>query len=117
MFSNKRYAAVAASLLLCLSAGRAMAADLSAKIDTGDCEKPEYPVSWQEPGDGRDVTVAYLVGADGKVLESKLVSSSGSSRLDRASVNSGARCKFKPGAKDGQLATTWAKVRYKWIVD
>ena len=117
MFSNKRYAAVAASLLLCLAAGRTMAADLSAKIDASECEKPEYPVSWQDSGDSRDVTVAYLVAADGKVLESKVVTSSGSSRMDRASVNSGARCKFKPGAKDGQLAPSWAKVRYMWIVD
>jgi protein TonB len=117
MFSNKRYTAVAASLLLCLAAGRTMAADLSAKIDSRECDKPEYPVSWQESGDGRDVTVAFLVDPNGKVLESKIVQSSGMGRIDRASANAGARCKFNPGAKDGQAATTWAKVRYTWIVD
>jgi len=112
MFSNKRYAAVAASLLLCLAARKAVAADPSPKLDTRECEKPDFPVRWQDEGDGGNVIVAFLVGADGKVLESKIVASSGSPRLDRASAKAGTQCKFQPVA-----TPTWSKVRYKWVVE
>jgi protein TonB len=118
MFSTKRYAAVMSSLLLCLVASHAVAADRTAKLDPKDCEKPEFPVRWQADGiSGGDVLVAYLVGSDGKVMDSKVVQSSGTARIDRASVKAGARCKFEPGAKNGQAEPSWAKVRYTWLID
>lgn len=112
MFSTTRYHAVAASLLLCLAAGKTMAADVSPKIDTRHCEKPDFPARWHDEGDGGNVIVAFLVGTDGKVVESKIVESSGSRRVDRASARAGAQCKFVPAAKPG-----WARVRYTWLVD
>ena len=117
MFSTKRYTAVLSSLLMCLIASHAVAADRPAKIDAAACEKPEFPTRWQAEGDRGDVLVAFLVGTDGKVMDSKIVQSSGSRRVDRASASAGARCKFQPGAKDGQAAPSWAKVRYTWLVD
>lgn len=117
MLSTKRSAAIVSILLLCLAAGQSMAADVSAKLDPRECEKPEYPVRWQNEGDGGNVVVAFLVGTDGKVMESKIVASSGSVRVDRASARAGARCKFQPGARDGQAAPSWAKVRYTWLMD
>ena len=118
MFSTKRYSAVISSLLLCLVASHAVAADRAAKIDPRECAKPEFPSRWQVEGDsGGDVLVAFLVGADGKVMESKVVESSGTPRMARASVKAGARCKFEPGAKNGQAAPSWAKVRYTWLID
>jgi protein TonB len=112
MFSTKRYTAVAASLLLCLAAGNAVAADVSPTIDMRDCEKPDFPARWHNEGDGGNVIVAFLVGTDGKVIESKIVESSGSTRVDRASAKAGAQCKFVPAAAPG-----WARVRYTWLVD
>jgi protein TonB len=112
MLSNKRYSAVAASLLLCLAAGGARAADAAPKLDTQQCEKPDFPTRWHNEGDGGNVVVAFLVGANGKVIESKIVESSGSQRVDRASAKAGERCTFGPVA-----APTWAKVRYTWVVD
>ena len=117
MFSTKRYAAVMSSLLMCLVASHAVAADRSAKLDPRECAKPEFPTRWQMEGDRGDVLVAFLVGSDGKVMDSKVVQSSGTARIDRASAKAGARCKFEPGAKDGQAAPSWAKVRYTWVVD
>ena len=114
MLSTKRHAAVLSSLLLCLATPLALAADHSAKVDPKDCGKPDYPVRWQNEGDSGEVIVAFLIGADGKVMESKVVESSGYQRVDRASVRAGARCTFQPGA--GGTAS-WAKVKYAWIVD
>jgi protein TonB len=117
MFSTKRSAVVVSILLLCLAAGQAMAADVSAKIDPRECDKPDYPLRWQSEGDSGNVLVAFLVGADGKVTQSKIVESSGSARVDRASARAGARCKFEPAAKNGQAAPSWAKVRYTWLLE
>lgn len=117
MSATTRFATVLSATLLCLSATSAMAADRPARLDVAGCEKPEFPVRWQDDGESGTVTVAYLIDTDGKVVQSKVVESSGAVRVDRASVRAGARCKFEPGAKDGQAALAWAKVKYSWVVE
>lgn len=111
MFSAKRIAA----LLLTLSALPALAAGTAASpsIDPQDCAKPDYPIRWQNEGEGGSVVVAFLVGADGRVLESKLVQSSGYVRLDRASVRAVERCRFAAAP----ASPAWSKVRYSWVME
>ena len=58
--------------------------------------------------------MAFLVGADGNVVDSKLEKSSGFKNLDKAAMKALSACKFKPGTKDGAVAQTWAKVDYSW---
>ena len=111
MLSIKRIRTVVPALLLTLAAPLAMAATVDAK----DCVKPEFPARWLNEGDSGNVVVAFLVGADGKVLDSKLVESSGFPRVDRASIRAGAACKFKPASD--QSAASWAKVKYTWVAD
>ncbi len=117
MFAKSRFAAVLSATLLCVASTQVMAAERAARIDESACEKPEYPSRWQDEGESGSVTVAYLVDTDGKVLQSKVLESSGAPRIDRASVRAGARCKFQPGDRDGQAALAWAKVKYSWIVE
>ncbi len=117
MFANTRFVPVVASLLLCLTATPALALDRPARLDAAACAKPSFPAQWQAEGNEGKVTVAYLVDTDGSVLKAKVLESSGMSRLDRASIRAGSRCKFEPAAKDGQTALSWAKVTYAWIVD
>jgi protein TonB len=117
MLSIKRSAAVLSILLLCLAAGHSMAADVPARINGAGCDKPDYPLRWQQEGDGGNVIVAFLVGTDGKVMDSRIVTSSGSPRVDRASARAGARCTFQPAAVNGQLAPSWTKVRYSWLLE
>jgi protein TonB len=111
MFSTKRIAA----LILSLSAVPAIAAGTAAtpSVDTLDCAKPDYPIRWQNEGDSGSVVVAFLVGADGRVVDSKIVQSSGYVRVDRASVRAVERCKFA-AAPAGQA---WSKVRYSWVME
>lgn len=115
MLSTKRTRLFVSALLMSLAAPLALAADTAITVDPKECEVPSFPTRWQNDGDSGNVIVAYLVGTDGKVLESKLVESSGSSRVDRASVRAGARCKFQPAS--GQTVAGWAKVKYTWTVD
>jgi len=117
MFAKSRFATVLSATLLCLASTQAFSAERAARIDDAACEKPEFPARWQEDGESGSVTVAYLVDTDGKVLQSKVLESSGAPRIDRASVRAGSRCKFQPGNRDGQAALAWAKVKYSWIVE
>ncbi len=114
MFSTTRYAAVC--LLLSLAAP-VMAVEQAAKVDTTACAKPDFPARWMYEGDSGNVVIAFLVGSDGKVVESKVLESSGHTRVDRASVRAGKRCTFKPAARDGRAAPGWAKVQYTWVID
>lgn len=117
MFSTKRYAAVLSSLLIAAIAPHALAASQPARLDVAGCEKPEFPTRWQTDSDGGDVLVAFLVGSDGKVMESKVIESSGDVRVDRASARAAARCNFKPAARDGKAIASWTQVRYSWVLN
>lgn len=117
MLSTTRFSAVIAALMLTVAAPLALAVENKITVDPKDCAVPDYPVRWQNEGEAGIVTVAYLVGADGKVQESKVLESSGYAHVDRASVRAGARCKFQQSAQDGQVLAGWAKVKYAWILE
>ncbi len=117
MLSTKPIAALAAVLFLSCAAMPASAAGTSvARIDAAACEKPHFPARWQNDADGATVVIGYLVTAEGKVVDSKIVQSSGLSHVDRASERAGARCKFVP-AEGSDAAASWTKVKYSWVVN
>jgi TonB family protein len=116
MLSTKPLAVLAAFVFVQAGAMPATAAGNSvARLDAAACDKPHFPARWQEDGDGASVVVGYLVGADGKVVDSKIVRSSGFSHIDRASERAGARCTFVPA--DGAQGDAWTTVKYSWVVN
>jgi TonB family protein len=116
MFSTKPVSRIIAALLLSAAVPAMAAGSNVARIDTAGCEKPHFPVRWQNEGDSGSVVVGYLIGTDGKVMESKIVASSGMAWIDRASERAGARCRFQP-AEGSSAAATWTTVKYSWTVD
>lgn len=50
------------------------------------------------------------------VKESKIVESSGSLRMDKASARAGARCTVQPGARNGEAAPSWTKLHFSWVI-
>jgi protein TonB len=94
----------------------ATAADVAASLDVKSC-KAEYPKASLLNEEQGTVAMAFLVNAEGKVVESKVEKTSGFKNLDTAAVKSLSACKFKPGTKDGKADQTWAKVEYKWALD
>lgn len=113
--------AVASTLLLTASAAHAVNADNAAEPSThpksAACVIPYYPTTWQEEGIHGSVRLAVRVDADGVVKEAKVVESSGYRALDRASLRAGYNCKFETASKNGDSASEWTTVRYKWVVD
>ncbi len=85
--------------------------------NAGDCAKPDYPASAARNGETGTVSLALLIGADGRVTDSKIQKSSGSRDLDRAAVSALSLCKFKLAMNNGVAAPAWGKISYVWTLD
>jgi len=81
------------------------------------CAKPDYPMRAARNGETGTVTLALLVGADGRVQQSRIQSSSGSRELDRAAVNALSLCQFQPANNNGIPEAGWAQIAYVWTLE
>lgn len=91
-------------------------ADRSARINLPGCAVPKYPRSALIKEAEGIVTLSYLIGPDGSVLESKVLRSSGNADLDEAARGSLEKCKFNPAIVDGKPVEAWTKMQYKWTL-
>jgi len=89
----------------------------AAIVNAGSCEKPEYPPSALRAHEDGLVTLGFLIDVDGKVLESKILKSTASRRLDDAARKALGLCKFRPGLVDGKPEKSWAKIEYEWRIE
>lgn len=85
--------------------------------DANGCAKPDYPLRAARNGETGTVTLALLVGADGRVQDSRIQSSSGSRDLDRAAVNALSLCKFQPAMNGSAAQAGWAQLAYVWTLE
>jgi len=85
--------------------------------DANGCAKPDYPVRAARNGETGTVTLALLVGTDGRVQDSRIQSSSGSRELDRAAVNALSLCKFQPAMNGSTAEAGWAQLAYVWTLE
>ncbi len=85
--------------------------------DGNSCVKPDYPPRAARAGDTGTVTLALLVGVDGRVSDSRIKKSSGSHELDRAAIAALSSCKFKPATSDGVPEQAWSQIAYVWTLE
>lgn len=78
------------------------------------CAKPEYPAASRRNEETGTVQLRFLIGVDGRVVESKVESASGHERLDAAAREALSRCQFRPGTIDGKPEQSWASIKYTW---
>ncbi len=116
MNTNARYLSVVAALTMSVWGSAAVAGEVPAVFNAASC-KAEYPKASLMNEEQGTVSMSFLVGPDGSVVESKLEKTSGFKNLDKAAIKSISACKFKPGTKDGAPAQTWTKVDYAWKLD
>jgi protein TonB len=90
---------------------------VAAVVDSRACTKPEYPAKSLRNEETGVVTLQFLIGIDGKVVESKVEKSSGFRDLDIAARNALSLCKFKPGTTDGKPEQSWTKMQYVWKLE
>jgi len=91
--------------------------NVAAVIDAASCAKPAYPAAALRNGDEGTVTLAFLVGKDGRVASAKVEHTSGNRDLDRAALQGLSMCAFKPGTIDGVAQESWARMQYAWRLD
>lgn len=90
---------------------------IPAVADFSTCAKPDWPKASLRNEETGTVTLSFLIGVDGRVIESKIDKSSGFRELDKAAVNGIGRCKFKPGMTDGKPEQAWMKMQYVWTLE
>lgn len=81
-----------------------------------NCPKPVYPREAMIKEQQGTVTLAFLIGTDGAVKDSKITKSSGSGVLDEAARAALVQCVFKPATVDGKLVEVWSPVAYVWTL-
>ncbi|PRC93389.1 energy transducer TonB [Solimicrobium silvestre] len=105
--------AVAAPPVVAKASGPSVVA---AVVDFSTCDKPDYPRNSVRNEEHGTVRIAFLIGLDGRVADSKIEKSSGFRALDAAAKNGLSLCKFKPGTVDGKPQQTWTAVDYVWTL-
>jgi protein TonB len=80
--------------------------------------QPDYPPTSRRLGEEGSVILQVLVGADGKVQDGKIKTSSGFSRLDEAALKHALRAwRFTPGTEDGAPVTVWHSVKVTFKIE
>lgn len=81
------------------------------------CTKPAYPAQAARNGDSGTVTLALLVGVDGRVTDSRIERSSGFRDLDRAALTALSQCTFKPAMLGDVAQAGWTQLAYVWTLE
>lgn len=89
----------------------------AAVVNAANCEKPEYPSASRRMEEEGTVSLRFLVGPDGKVIQSEIEKSSGYKRLDEAARAGLSRCQFRPATVDGKPEQAWASMKYTWRLE
>lgn len=92
-------------------------ADHGAVADFSKCALPAWPKDSLRDEEEGAVTLSFLIGASGKVMDSKVLKSSGYPALDKAAADGLGRCKFVAAVKNGVAQEGWMKMQYVWSFD
>lgn len=88
-----------------------------ASVSAAQCEKPAYPTASRRMEEEGTVSLRFLVGVDGLVIQSEIEKSSGFRRLDDAARAGLAKCRFQPATVDGVPEQAWASMKYTWLLE
>jgi bla regulator protein BlaR1 len=85
--------------------------------DFNTCKKPVWPKADLKARHQGKVMLGFLVGADGRVVESKVNKSSGYPGLDEAAQVGIGKCRFKPAKAAGKPVQDWMQMQYVWTLE
>jgi len=88
-----------------------------ASVSAAQCDKPDYPTASRRMEEEGTVSLRFLVGVDGKVIQSEIEKSSGFKRLDEAARAGLSKCRFQPATLDGRPEQAWASMKYTWRLE
>lgn len=79
--------------------------------------KPEYPRASLLAEEQGSVKLQFVVGADGQLVRSIVLKSSGYPDLDRATVKALGRCRFRAAERDGTKIESTFTADWVWKLD
>jgi protein TonB len=82
-----------------------------------DCLAPPWPETNVRFGEPPSVEQAFFIDAQGKVLKTRILKSSGSREFDDAARVALAQCRYSPPPRPGTPRPGWVKVHYQWVVE
>jgi protein TonB len=85
----------------------------AAILDTNQC-RPVYPHEAMRRGEQGVVKLQFTVGANGKLVGSAVIKSSGFRELDQAALTALIRCRFKPAYRNNVAAQEAFVMEYRW---
>lgn len=88
--------------------------DHPGSIRFDSCARPNYPEEALKQKQQGEVTLRFLIGADGVVKKSLVQKSSGFPALDEAALAGIAKCRFNPPMVDGKPVDGWTAIVYVW---
>lgn len=80
------------------------------------CAKPQWPKASLRAEHTGTVRLEYLISAEGKAIDAKIVKSSGHVALDEAARDGIRKCNFKPGTKNGEAVQMPMQMQYVWTL-
>lgn len=86
-------------------------------VDFAFCHRPVYPPQAVADRIEGTSTIGFLVGPDGKVIASRVYTSSGDASLDEAARSAISQCAFRPPTDKGKPVQAWIPVQYVWKMD
>lgn len=88
-----------------------------ASVSSAQCVKPAYPTASRRMEEEGTVSLRFLVGVDGLVIQSEIEKSSGYKRLDDAALAGLSKCRFQPATFGGVPEQAWASMKYTWLLE
>ena len=85
-----------------------------AKTKPSTCGRPAYPRASMAAKETGVVDVSLHISKEGRVIETKIASSSGHQRLDSTAALAMRACEFVPATVNGVAIDSWEKMRWIW---
>lgn len=86
-------------------------------IDFKTCAKPAWPQASLAAKETGTVTLEFLVEADGRVTDTRVLRTSGHDALDEAARTGIRQCVFQPGQVASKPVKSWVKMQYVWTLE
>jgi TonB family protein len=87
-------------------------APTKARPDPARCTKPAWPKEALRQAQVGPVTVEFLIGADGRAHDVKMLQSSSFAPLDGAALKAVGRCGFFPATENGKPVPSWYNMMF-----
>jgi len=98
-------------------AGESAPLRIPAKVDFSTCNKPTWPKESLAKEEAGAVILSFLISTEGKVIDAKVLQTSGKPLLDQAAMEGIRQCRFSPITVGGKAVEDWQRMQYIWALE